>query len=426
MSKNAVNNMGNSFDLKKTRNNLVAKDNKMIQDSRFALSTIENKAILYLISQIQPDDTPGKRYIFNCKEFQALIKWNGEASYKSIKAMLTRLSSMQWWIDLDEQTEALVKWFNIVHMNKGTGDIEISFHEDMFPFLYELQKQKELDGHFYTTYKLQNITLMKHRYSPRLYELLKSYQYNNHKWTFENGTGSIYDLQRRIADNILDEETGASIAIIPEHWKNWAIFKRDVLNPATKEINKYTDIKIAYEGQHQDIYHNKTKAIRTINFYMMGKTNPEQQLTDTIIDAEYTVIEDDLNYHQINLEDLFFMDYGKQIQRKSQKPLPENTKDPQSEHQILADCLNGEFTETQICVLYDAAISGRVAGIVDFSDWDLFATDFVTYYYNIVKSTPENTRTTPFRRLFDMVRKDYDNITVKLQIQYSNPTTPDN
>lgn len=144
MSKNAVNNMGNSFDLKKTRNNLVAKDNKMIQDSRFALSTIENKAILYLISQIRPDDTPGKRYIFNCREFQALIKWNGEASYKSIKAMLTRLSSMQWWIDLDEQTEALVKWFNIVHMNKGTGDIEISFHEDMFPLLYELQKQSDV------------------------------------------------------------------------------------------------------------------------------------------------------------------------------------------------------------------------------------------------------------------------------------------
>ena len=64
-----------TYDLKKTRNNLVAKDNRMIQNSRFSLSPVENKAVLYLISMIQPDDEPGKLYEFNCKEFQALKEW---------------------------------------------------------------------------------------------------------------------------------------------------------------------------------------------------------------------------------------------------------------------------------------------------------------------------------------------------------------
>lgn len=432
VSESPVNYMENSFDLKETRNNLVAKDNKLIQNSRFALSTVENKAILYLISKIHPDDKPGTRYIFNCREFQALLKWrgSGENSYNSIKAMLSRLSSMQWWIDLDEHTEALVKWFNIVHMNKGTGDIEISFHEDMFPFLYELQKHKELDGHFYTTYKLQNITLMKHRYSPRLYELLKSYQYNNHKWTFENGTGSIYDLQRRIADNIIDEKTGASIPVIPDHWKNWAIFKRDVLNPAVKEINKYTDIKVAYEGMKHDIYRNTTRAVRTINFYMVGKTNPEQKLTDTIIDTEYTVIEDSQNYHQMNLEDLFFMEHKKKLEEEAQEiqeqeALKRESEINRSQYPVLTACLNTDFSESQVCALYEAAISGRVAGIVEFAQWELFATDLITYYYSIVESTPEDTRTTPYKRLFDMVRKDYDNITITLQRQYSRFNNPE-
>ena len=79
------------FDLKEARNKLVAKDNRIIQNSRMSLSLVEYKAILYLISKIKPDDEPGGIYVFNCKEFQALLKWNKEASYQNIKIMLQML-----------------------------------------------------------------------------------------------------------------------------------------------------------------------------------------------------------------------------------------------------------------------------------------------------------------------------------------------
>ena len=81
--------MTDNFDLKKARNRLVAKDNRLIQNSRYALDTNENKAVLYLISKIQPEDEPGKLYSFNCKEFQALIRWSKDAPYKKIKAVRT-------------------------------------------------------------------------------------------------------------------------------------------------------------------------------------------------------------------------------------------------------------------------------------------------------------------------------------------------
>ena len=50
--------MGNDFNLRESRNNLVAKDNRLIQNSRMSLGLLENKAVLYLISKIQPDDKP--------------------------------------------------------------------------------------------------------------------------------------------------------------------------------------------------------------------------------------------------------------------------------------------------------------------------------------------------------------------------------
>lgn len=423
--------MSNSFDLRETRNNMVAKDNRMIQNSRMSLGLLENKAVLYLISKIMPDDEPGKIYVFNCKEFQALLNWNKEASYLNVKIMLQNLGDISWWIESEvkgKKKDILVRWFNIVHMDPGTGDIEISFHEDMFPFLLNLQQHLSEDGHYFTTYKLQNVTLMKHRYSPRIYELLKSYQYNNKKWTFENGTGSEYDLQRRIADTEVDKKTRKAVSIIPDSWSNWAIFRRDVLDPAIKEINKYTDIKVAYEGKKQDIHKHKTRGIRTIEFYMIGKTEPEQRATDQIIDAEYTIIEDKENYHQLTIEEMFFQEHEKKLEeerleREMFAAAKIQEAADKAKHPILFAELNegrkANLDEAKVNQLYGEAIKGRVAGTVKLSDWEMFATDLVTHYYDKIIATPEDTKTTPYKRLLDCVIHDYDEITYGLLAQYA-------
>ncbi len=427
--------MSSNFDLRETRNNLVAKDNRLIQKSRFSLGAIENKAILYLISKIQPGDKPGKIYTFNCKEFQALLKWDTDASYNYMKIMLQNLGDISWWIDGEvdgRKKDILLRWFDITRMDPGNGDIEISFQSDMFPFLLDLQKHLEEEGRYYTTYKLQNVTLMKHRYSPRIYELLKSYQYNNKKWTFENGTGSEYDLQRRIADTVKDKKTRNAVSLVPESWSNWAVFKRDVLEPAVKEINKYTDIKVAYAGKKEDIHHKKTRAIRTIEFYMVGKTDPEQRNTDEIIDAEYREIEDCDKYHQYTLEELsvedaFFKAHDESLkkERLENEMIESEKKQKQadkSKHPVLFAELNNDrtakFSEKKVVQLYSIAIQGRVAGIVDVNCWELFATDLVLHYYDKIDATPEETKSTSYQRLLNCLENDYDGKVFELQEKY--------
>ena len=422
--------MSSNFDLNEARNNLVAKDNRLIQNSRFSLGAIENKAILYLISKIQPGDQPGKIYNFNCKEFQALLKWDNNASYNYMKIMLQNLGDISWWIDGEidgRKKDILLRWFNITRMDPGNGDIEISFQSDMFPFLLDLQKHLEEEGRYYTTYKLQNVTLMKHRYSPRIYELLKSYQYNNKKWTFENGTGSEYDLQRRIADTIKDKKTRNAVSVVPESWVNWAIFKRDVLEPAVKEINKYTDIKVAYAGKKEDIHHKKTRAIRTIEFYMVGKTGPEQRTTDKVIDDEYKEIEINEKFHQVELnemydmsvEDKFFSDHEASLEEERREnemfeAEEKEKKADESKHPILfrelniASERNANMSEKKIEQLYSMAVQGRVAGTIDVNNWELFAVDLITYYYDMIAATPEETKSTTYERLLDCLKNDYD------------------
>lgn len=421
--------------LRSARNNIVAKDNRLIQKSRYSLSLMENKALLYLISMIRPDDQPGKIYTFSCSEFQRLLNWSKEASYMNIKAMFQRLGDVSIWIEGEvdgRPKDILVRYFHIVRLDQKSGYIDISFHEDMFPYLLNLRQHltEDVSRHYFTTFRLQNICLMRHKYSIRIYELLRSYQYNNQKWTFENGTGSEYDLQYRIAGTVIDPKTRQPCSNVPESWANWAVFRRDVLNPAVEEINRYTDILIAYKGKKEDLSHKKTRAIRTIEFYMVRKTGPEQDATDRIIDAEYAVLEDESRYHQVTVEEAFFQQHAQKLEEEKRIKEEETARKKEleiadSRYPILWSDLyaqGADFTEQQVEALFRAAVRGRTAGAVKLSEQEMFAADFVMHYYEQMRATAEDTRTKPFNRLLDMVKKDYDGITEELRARYARST----
>lgn len=422
--------MNEDIDIKIIRNSLVEKDNRIIQNSKYALGNNENKAILYMISKIQPNDGPDTTYVFNCREFQNLIKWEKNASYHKMKEMLTNLSMLRWWIDLDGETEALVQWFNVVHINKKNGDIEIKFHEDMFPYLFNLQQHLEEDGRYYTSYRLQNVVLMKHKYSARLYELLKSYQNNNKKWIFENGTGSKDDIQLKLADYDIGKSSSDTKPIIPVTWSNWALFNRNVLKVAVAEINQYTDIKVAYEGRKKDLSMKKTRAVSSIVFYMIDKTEKELSDTDVGIDKEYRDEQIDGESHQYTLEELFFMghDWFFNSENKSNAVEAEegNNDDEKktNNHQMLFDVLNSEnrksgFDENEVNQLYIAAVSDMVVLEVRSDRWELCAIDIVLHYYDAIEASSGETKKTTYLRVLDCIKNDYDNIKRETIIRWS-------
>lgn len=400
------------------RKNLVSKDNKMIQKGRFTLSAMENKAILYLISKISPNDDPGKLYTFNCSEFQAILNWSDNITRKKAHAMLKHLDEVAWWID-QEDKEIRIRWFDELRIDKKTGDIIFSFHKDILPFLLKLQDSK-MKGNFFTSYKLENITLMRFRYSPRIYELLKSYS-NCTVWTFENGTGSMYDLQRRIANTDSDGKPQ-----VPKSWKNWAIFKRDVLDPAKEEINKYSDIKIDFQGKKEDLHHVKCRSIKTIEFYILEKTKTEKKIAEDIIDAEYIEVDTSqgrqMTLDDISIKERFFSSHEECLKEEAEMKEKEREEElekniAKSKHPALYSCLGGEYTEVQVCELYKLAVNNRCEGIPK-HNLELLATDLITYYNDFIKAAPENTKTKPYNRLYDMVKNDYHNKLYELKFFY--------
>ena len=141
----------------------------------------------------------------------------------------------------DGETESAVSWFDVVRTNKKTGKVTIGFHRDMMPYLLHLVGSDS----FYTQYNLEMILPMKSQYSPRLYELLKSYQKNNKEWFFD-----IDDLKHSLSC---------------QNYTRFPDFRRYVLEPAVEEINKYTDINIAYDTEKQG------RRVARVIFYMANK-----------------------------------------------------------------------------------------------------------------------------------------------------------
>lgn len=438
-----------SGSLKKARNQLVAADTKFIQTCKYNLTKMECKAIHYVMSLIQPNDVPGKIYKFSIKEFAALIQWKSGNKYNYIKNMLKDLADKSVWAVENrngKEQNVLLRWINILHIDKlnesnnlGDGEIEISIHSDMFPYLYNLQQHLLEEGRPFTSYKLHYVTLMDHKYSIRLYELLKTYQYNNNKWIFENGTSTKYDIQLLLIPEDESSKNKEKIKV-PATWNNWAIFRRDVIEPAVTEINKYTDMKVAYEGFKRDIHLHKTASVSTIEFYMVSKSEKEKKKTEDYIDAEYREVEDE--YHQMTIEEMFFEEQKKieieekkeeELKQKKTKEKEDAAKTEEYEDAVsrLAEKLNSALPEllmekgadfaadeAKIRQLRQTALEGCSTYGIDENSIDLYVTDYIIYYFDKIAATPEDTKSTPYKRLLDCVSKDYDNVKTSYTLKY--------
>lgn len=234
----------------------VYKSDEMIQKGRYNLSVQEQRTILYAISKIKPEDTYLTEYTFDINEFYQIIGWKNE-SYTEFKAMLLSLKSKSWWAEIDDKgTESALSWFSTVRSNKRSGKVTVKFHEDMMPFLLQLTESDS----FYTFYNLKYILPMSSKHSPRLYEILKSYQKNNMQWFFD-----IDELKKKLCC---------------ENYKRFPDFRRYVLEPAVEEINKYTDICIDYDLKKDG------RRVSKIVFYFDNKTKDEMFDVNEAIEIE--------------------------------------------------------------------------------------------------------------------------------------------
>jgi len=209
-----------NFNLTEIREYKVVKHNDLIQRSRFQLSLLEQKIILYLISKIKPSDMEIKEHVFKIDDFfKACGFVNSGENYKIIKQAILSLRNRGMWVTLANGTEITISWIEKAMINRKNGSVTIKIDDLLKPYLLQLKEN-------FTQYELLYTLAMQSQYSPRLYEILKSHEYKK---------SISYDL----------EELKRTMSA--ENYNLFGDFRRRVLDIAVREINELSDIAVTYE-----------------------------------------------------------------------------------------------------------------------------------------------------------------------------------
>jgi plasmid replication initiation protein len=224
-------NFDENIQIEKHREYKVVKDNRLLQcvtQRRYELSVLEQKALGFILSLIKPDEQgsvqkpPQTKYTFDIRLFCKVcnIDYDNGKNYKNVRDALEKLADNGFWLDEGAAGKFYFEWIHSPRITPKSGKITIRISEDVMPYLINLQER-------FTQYELYQILALKGSYSIALYELFKSHAF-----------------KRRIVLGLEEIKQYLGVSGKYEEYKN---FRRQLIEPALKEINEYTDINVSWQ-----------------------------------------------------------------------------------------------------------------------------------------------------------------------------------
>lgn len=212
---------------KKTTSNLkIIIANKLIE-TPLNLTTFEQRLILYAIALFNKKPNLTNTVEIYIPDFREVVGISQSYNNKIIKEKLQILLKKEViLLDSDLDHEPLT-WFETASVNLENSKIKLCFNMKITSYL------ENLKGSF-TSFKLESIIRFHNKYSFKLYQLLKQYEF----------------LKMRLFSI---EQLRFYLGIKDSEYTLFKNFRSRILNPAQKEINQASDLKI----QTYCIYHGK-------------------------------------------------------------------------------------------------------------------------------------------------------------------------
>ena len=238
------------------RHTLIVKSNELIRKSRFSLSVVEQKLVLYIISKIKPDDKEMVEYDFEIKDFCEVCGIDYLNNLTQIKEIIKTLRDKSAWITLADGTETIVSWIEKAYLYHNSGKIKVRLDKDMMPYLLELK------GNF-TQYEFISILGFKSKFSIRLYEIFKSY-------AFLGKYSVSVDTLRKM------------LMLEPTQYKMMYDFRRYVIDKSIEEIKEYSDLFITYNPVYTG------RSITGFEFKILEQGFDNFNFVEAMLDKEIT------------------------------------------------------------------------------------------------------------------------------------------
>ena len=240
----------------------VVKSNKVVEAS-YMLSLAEQRVLLCCIAQIDSTAvlTESYRFEVTAAGISDLVGIENRSSmYRDLKIASEKLYERSVIIDDPEPnnpkiTQRKTRWISSIDYMPGEGKVVLCFAVDIIPYLSQLSRE-------FTQYKLAHVASFESVYSIRLYELLV-------QW--------ISIGQREIEVDWFKRQFQ-----VDDKYSRVVDLKKRVIDPAIKEINKYSNFWVRYEQRKT----GRTITHFNFEFGLKDAPKPHKQLTDEDINRQ--------------------------------------------------------------------------------------------------------------------------------------------
>jgi plasmid replication initiation protein len=259
---------------------LVRKSNDFIE-ARYKFDIWEMRFFLSVLSKIERDDQNFEVYRVKYRDIIKDFGLSSNNAYAMLREGAKNLMNKTVTLKYEKDGVVRGEMYHLIRKidylesgQKQDGEsqeyIDVKIEEDLKPYLLQLSKN-------FTAYDLKNVSKLG-TYSIRIYELLKQYE--------------------SIGKRTLKVEEMKLMFDLSKEYPLFANFYQKVIEPAIKEINKYTDLRVATPEKIKD-----GKRVEALRFRFSKRTPDETN------NEEHTISKSPSNFNDYeNIETLIFQD----------------------------------------------------------------------------------------------------------------------
>jgi plasmid replication initiation protein len=201
-------------------NKFIVKSNSLVE-ARYRLSLQESHVILWLLTQIRPDDEDFKMHSMKISDFAKMIDVEVDSQYKELRKITMRLIQRGLSIYEPDTKEWLqVSWLSAAKYQTKKGIISMRFDPSLKPYLIQLKER-------FTKINIADTLKFKSVHALRVFELLAQYEH----------------IGKRVTKI---DELRACCGIQKDEYELYAHLKSRVIERANKEINTKTEYVVDY------------------------------------------------------------------------------------------------------------------------------------------------------------------------------------
>jgi plasmid replication initiation protein len=266
---------------------LVRKSNDFIE-ARYKFDIWEMRFFLSVLSKIERDDQNFQVYRVKYRDIIKDFGLSSNNAYAMLregaKNLMKKTVTLKYEKDGVTRAEMyhLIRKIDYLEGGQATKEdsenheyIDVKIEEDLKPFLLQLSKN-------FTAYDLKNVAKLG-TYSIRIYELLKQYE--------------------SIGKRTLKVEEMKLMFDLTKEYPLFANFYQKVIEPAVKEINKYSDLRVAIPEKIKD-----GKRIEALRFRFSKRTLDDSKTGVGEVEQSKLNINDYENIETLIFEDAEIME----------------------------------------------------------------------------------------------------------------------